>query len=688
MESAKAQIQAQMNETDDLKGELGYTERALQQTQDCLTEMQTEPPSPPDQDPSLVDQISDLHDTIERKEAELSGTNSTVLEKLQELSRMKSCLDQPSTEARDRKAQFESKKVALEAEARHSADLKQLLIEAQKKLSPGQHQQDQSGQSSPKEEDRLLRRILSRVQRKGDKKADLFAITVAAVQPDTSEPSTVSVQQTAVQEEVRMSLQELATLPLADITVDLEPQDSTSQETTSTSAVLVVQVKSAEEPAKEDSSLIQLEPPFSNFCATSLRKASHRSFTSTLFLKMNLNTKHSWTLLLTSLMSAMLFNHLCSIVQQSNRDIKMQPCAMEILPYSTDSRTLKTMTMLNISIGPMNIMHPVYVSTLEPIPFLIGQDLLKRFEPLIDYRQLKIWTQVRRPLHIPATDRKQAKCYARMHELSPSTPASVSSLELTYLSDHEPQPCSRPFDDSVMKRDTFLCKFDDTNGPDIPGPLITDGVKLNGNHVDNAILALWADKSAISRKLYDTLSRDDPNLPCIWKAFHFPLDSLPKATITAEGVCALTLRWNKREMTHHFLVIPDLPHHVYMGSDILVRLAVQVDTINNVLWSLTGVHDKTQTPDVDNIKSGQSIPEACQVSIDHNIVIPAMTKDVPIHLNLQCGQQLLHTQAFFQPSLLFLKHGLSTQATPLLELHSRFTHLLVQNTTSEDILIP
>ncbi|CAJ1064734.1 hypothetical protein LDENG_00238730%2C partial [Xyrichtys novacula] len=285
------------------------------------------------------------------------------------------------------------------------------------------------------------------------------------------------------------------------------------------------------------------------------------------------------------------------MVQQSNRDIKLQPCAMEIQPYSTDN-------------------------------------LLKWFEPLIDYRQLKIWAQVRRPLPIPATDRNWAQCYALTRQLATSTPASVSSPEQPYLSDDEPQPCSWPFDDSVMKRDTFLCKLDDINGPDTPWPLITDGVKLNENHINDVILALWADKSAISCELYDNLSRDDPNLQCVRKAFCFPLDSLPKATTTAEGACALTVRWNKREMTHHFLVIPDLPHPVYMGSDILVRLAVQVHTINKVLWSLTGVHEETQTPDVDKIISGQSIPEACQVANEHNIVIPAMTKNFPIRLNL------------------------------------------------------
>ncbi|CAJ1076285.1 hypothetical protein LDENG_00238730%2C partial [Xyrichtys novacula] len=866
MGRAQEQIRAQMKEIDDLKKELGGTERALQQARDSLDERQAEPPSQHDQNPSLVTQISELHDTIEEKEAQLSDARSTIHEQLQELSRMKSNLDQSSTDARDWKAQFESKRVALEAEERHSANLKQILLETQRKFSLGQPQQDQSGRSSPssqqtlpfptfrpsrvprghsgrsspddtgrnsghtlsplpqpipsgyrslsyqpqstpaarqaayptdrdldkmarnitrfepgrkdrppsysrrdgahprrddthrpyrpdnrgwrdrsdrygprrernserpypqsqsafsdeemgtkaksdppqkgsgskggakgeskssdltEEERKLLRQIIRRIQRKGDKKADLFSVAVAAVQDDTSEPNMMPFQQTEFQEDVCMSLQESVTPSPADTPADLEPQDNTSQETTSTSAVLVVQANSAEEPAEEDSSLIRLEPPFLQFLGNLTEKGIAQKFYVNTVLENELQHE---ALLDTAaditLMSSTLFNRLRNMVQQSNRDIKLQPCAMEIRPYSTDSTTLNTMTMLNISIGPMKIMHPVYVSPLESIPFLIGQDLLKRFEPLIDYRQLKIWAQVRRPLPIPATDKNRAQCYALTRELATSTPTSVSSPEQPYLTDDEPQPCSWPFDDSVIKRDTFLCKFDDTNGPDTPGPLITEGINLNENHVNDVILALWADRSAISRELYDALSRDDPNLQCVRKAFRFPLDSLPKATMTAEGVCALTVRWNKREMTHHFLVIPDLPYQVYMGSDILVRLAVQVDTINNILWSLTSVNEETLTPDVDNIISGQSIPEACQVANELDIVIPAMTTNVPIRLNLQRGQKLSHTQAFFQPSLLFLKLGLSTQATPLLELHSRFTHLLVQNTTPEDILIP
>ncbi len=46
----------------------------------------------------------------------------------------------------------------------------------------------------------------------------------------------------------------------------------------------------------------------------------------------------------------------------------------------------------------MDLVHPVYVSTLKTYTLLIGKDLLNRFEPLKDFKHLKIWTQVREPL--------------------------------------------------------------------------------------------------------------------------------------------------------------------------------------------------------------------------------------------------------------------------------------------------
>ncbi|CAJ1074322.1 hypothetical protein NFI96_013771 [Xyrichtys novacula] len=159
---------------------------------------------------------------------------------------------------------------------------------------------------------------------------------------------------------------------------------------------------SAEEPAEEDSSLIRLEPPFLQF----LRNLTEKGIAQKFYINTILENELQHEALLDTaaditLMSSTLFNRLRNLVQQSNRDIKLQPCAMEIRPYSTDN-------------------------------------LLKRFEPLIDYRQLKIWAQVRRPLPIPATDKNRAQCYALTREPATSTPTSVSSPEQPYLTDDKP----------------------------------------------------------------------------------------------------------------------------------------------------------------------------------------------------------------------------------------------------------
>lgn len=110
--------------------------------------------------------------------------------------------------------------------------------------------------------------------------------------------------------------------------------------------------------------------------------------------------------------------------------------------------------------------------------------------------------------------------------------------------------------------------------------------------------------------------------------------------------------------------------------------------VNNVLWSLIITQDAGPAPSLDNMRSGQTIPEVCQAINEHHMTVPAKTTNVAIRLNIKPGQCLDHSQAFFQPSPLFSKLGLALEATPLLDLRSRSTHLLVNNNTAEEILIP
>ena len=143
----------------------------------------------------------------------------------------------------------------------------------------------------------------------------------------------------------------------------------------------------------------------------------------------------------------------------------------------------------------------------------------------------------------------------------------------------------------LAQRDTFLCALQPSGTQNEYCPRVLGGLELQESQIDDVMIALWADKSAISKDQYDSLTRENVSLQMVKKTFRFPSDPIPTKTLTATGVCALTLKWNNRMLVHTFLVIPDLSHSVYIGSDILVRLGCQVDTVNDVLWSLTTVHD-------------------------------------------------------------------------------------------------
>ncbi len=78
-------------------------------------------------------------------------------------------------------------------------------------------------------------------------------------------------------------------------------------------------------------------------------------------------------------------------------------------------------------------------------------------------------------------------------------------------------------------------------------------IDVQGTSVPDTALALSAENSAISLKLFRTLKQRYQSLP---------------------------------HLSHYFLVVPDLPHVIYIGADIMVRLNACIDTINDTLYGL------------------------------------------------------------------------------------------------------
>ena len=229
----------------------------------------------------------------------------------------------------------------------------------------------------------------------------------------------------------------------------------------------------------------------------------------------------------------------------------------------------------------------------------------------------------------------------------------------------------KPPENVLSGQRNFLCSFHASKLDDTYCPQVVNGIECCGHLITDVHLCLWSDRSPISRELVDALAVGKPSVQLVRMSSQFPLDPIPNKAFRATDACSVELLWNRRRLTHPFLVVPNLPHAICIGSELLVRLGVQVDTINNVLWAST--QPQNILLDERKLKGGQTIPEVCRVITSRQTTVPANTRNAIIHLHVLPGQGLDHTQAFFQPSPLLAILGLTLDAMPLVSLASENT---------------
>ncbi len=212
-------------------------------------------------------------------------------------------------------------------------------------------------------------------------------------------------------------------------------------------------------------------------------------------------------------------------------------------------------------------------------------------------------------------------------------------------------------------------------------------IDVQSTLVSDVALALWAENSAISLKLFRTLKQRHQSLPHVAKCSRFLLNPWSTTMATSKIICALDIGWNNIHLSHYFLVVPDLPHDIYIGADIMVRLNACIDTVNEIIWA-TLSHQLTMSVNLKSLQSGQTMPDACAMITEQEATIPAYSKSVSVHLNMRPGQTLNSKLSFFQPSRTCLKLALTLEATPLIEVSSRAVYVLFNNCMAQDIHVP
>ncbi len=318
-------------------------------------------------------------------------------------------------------------------------------------------------------------------------------------------------------------------------------------------------------------------------------------------------------------MSAELLKEVQERTKRTNRTLKLQRCELNLQACSHTGLQLKHVAPIHLTVGSMDLVHPIYVSPLNMYPLLIGKDLLNRFQHLIDFKHLKMWTQVREPLPCQSVDSNESQCQV--------TDTAPNSLTDDAVSKPVPGPSTNGKD-----QDPLLCSLQELDSN--TGPLrIMTAIDVQRTSVSDAALALRAENSAISPKLFRTLKQRHQSLPHVSKHSRFPLSPWSTTMATSKIICALDIRWNNRQLTHYFLVVPDLPHDIYIGADILVRLNACIDTVNDIIWAPLS-HQLTTSVSLKNLQYGQTMPDACAMITEQEATIPAYSKSVSVRLNM------------------------------------------------------
>uniref|UniRef100_A0AAV2KR78 Uncharacterized protein n=1 Tax=Knipowitschia caucasica TaxID=637954 RepID=A0AAV2KR78_KNICA len=233
-----------------------------------------------------------------------------------------------------------------------------------------------------REEQSLLRTLPRKAREKKTDNADVFAVSVS----DDAENAPYHMDDDLSEQELN---DDYSNAPTVDTCYDQRD-------------VMVIQVNSITDPREDGPSTTNCEPPFRQFMGDLQQRGTYGK----LYLPVTLEDQWEHEALVDtaadiSLIGEDLFGKLQSMASKSHRHLKTQACDLEIHPYSQVDTTIRKMALMRLTVGPMTLVHPVYISPFNTHPLLLGQDLLNRFKPLIDYQRLKIWTQVREPLPIP-----------------------------------------------------------------------------------------------------------------------------------------------------------------------------------------------------------------------------------------------------------------------------------------------
>ncbi|OCT56200.1 hypothetical protein XELAEV_18000510mg [Xenopus laevis] len=164
--------------------------------------------------------------------------------------------------------------------------------------------------------------------------------------------------------------------------------------------------------------------------------------------------------------------------------------------------------------------------------------------------------------------------------------------------------------------------------------------------------------------------------------------------IILEGdVLTISLKGGNQEVAgnksakHIFNVLKEPQYQMYLGNYIIHRFAIQVDLINNVLWSrLSGNPEEFQDKE-QALRWGQRTPYAVDIVVAEKVKIPEGYKSFLLPIQVKKGQKLRNADALICLSNRMQQLGLKVKPTPMINIHQDPLYMVIQNMSPHSITL-
>ncbi|XP_053327932.1 uncharacterized protein LOC128502195 [Spea bombifrons] len=371
-------------------------------------------------------------------------------------------------------------------------------------------------------------------------------------------------------------------------------------------------------------------------------------------------------------------------------------------------------TWLKFTIGNKTLRHPVIVVNLPYDRLILGIDILRRLNVIIDCVNGIVWSQTKVPIPYDKSH-QQSRRNCHMIEERPD------SIEIHFRN-------SQSSDVTVLQVNDFISPADDHSikvqperirNVSLEGDILTISLRRDyvesvesTSHVQfldkiervnnnlffpvqvndlgrskNAKLNLEIENSYISKSLLKQIA--NPKMIRYLSPQDRWIHNLDGESDSHNIIakCLLSISIGNKTAKHLFLVLDEPRYQIYVGNDVIHRFAIHLDLINSNLWTrLKGNPCEFQEEDA-ALKSAQLLPYAVSVQVPEDVTIPQGSSNFLLPIQVKKGQRLRNPNAFICLSNRMQQLGIMVTPTPMVNIHGNPIYVVINNIAPHNITL-